>query len=349
MNDLQQSQLEKTTSAAQPLRLLGLAGALGTGGWIVYSATMVDHNMPLPLAIESNRRMFTSVSAGLLNYYVDAAEDTRPLVLLHSINAAASAYEMRPIFERYRGRRTVYALDLPGYGFSERSDRYYTPALFSGAIRDFLADVVGEPADVVALSLSSEFAARTAVERPEHFHSLAAISPTGLSADAERATPQSSATATRQRYGNGAGGSNAVLNLFYFPLWSQPFFDLLTTRPILRYYLNKSFYGRVDDGMLDYAYLSSHQPGAKHAPLHFISGKLMTPNVSRDYYSKLQRPGLLIYDKDPYTGFEALPDLLLAQPNWSAVRVTPTRGLPQFEQMETLGKVLDNFWQGIGS
>jgi pimeloyl-ACP methyl ester carboxylesterase len=103
-------------------------------------------------------------------------------VLIHSVNAAASAYEMRPIFEQYRGKRPIYALDLPGFGFSERSDRRYTPQLFSEAIADLLRTQVREtqPVDIVALSLGCEFAASVALAMPERVRSLALISPTGL-------------------------------------------------------------------------------------------------------------------------------------------------------------------------
>lgn len=345
MSDLEKRSGQKDSTGLGPLTLLGVAGLAGAGGWIIYSSTMIDHNMPLPLAIDSDRQMFSSVSAGLLNYYVDESADGVPLVLVHSVNAGASAYEMRPIFEQYRGARKVYALDLPGFGFSERTDRYYTPELYAGAIRDFLSDVVGEPADVVALSLGSEFAARVAVERPELVHSLITISPTGLSTGKQRVTPQNAVEQNDRSLQR--GGNDGLLNLFRFPLWSQAFFDLLATRASIVYFLGKSFHGSVDEGLANYSYLSTHQPGARYAPLHFISGHLFTPEVMRAYYAKLHCPGLIIYDKDGYTSFEALPDLLLAQPSWSAVRITPTRGLPQFEQMSTLRKVLDNFWQGI--
>src|SRR5690606_13097347 len=137
------------------------AGALAmAGGWMLYSHLVVDHNMLLPPAIDSDLFFYRDPQAGLLYYYADRQQEGRPLVLVHSINAGASAYEMRPIFERYRRQRPVYALDLPGFGFSERTDRAYSPALYEQAISNFLANVVGGPADVVALSLGSEFAAR---------------------------------------------------------------------------------------------------------------------------------------------------------------------------------------------
>lgn len=55
----------------------------------------------------------------------DGEVDHRPLLLIHSVNAAASAFEVKPLFYYYRGRRPMYALDLPCFGQSDRSDRFY--------------------------------------------------------------------------------------------------------------------------------------------------------------------------------------------------------------------------------
>ena len=53
---------------------------------------------------------------------------------MHSINASASAAEVRPLHEHHRATRTVFSIDLLGYGFSERSDRSFTPRLMTGAL-----------------------------------------------------------------------------------------------------------------------------------------------------------------------------------------------------------------------
>ncbi|MBZ0291792.1 MAG: alpha/beta hydrolase, partial [Anaerolineae bacterium] len=163
--------------------LLAAVGAVAgaAGGWIIYSSRSIDHDLHLPKAIDAEKQRFLGTrTTRFMNYYADTSAEGRPLVLIHSINAAASAYEMKPIFEHYRGSRPVYALELPGFGFSERSDRYYSYEMFKDAILDFMVDVVKEAADVVALSLSCEFMARAALEAPEHFHSLVMISPSGF-------------------------------------------------------------------------------------------------------------------------------------------------------------------------
>ena len=179
---------------------------------------------------------------------------------------------MKPLFDRYRGERPVYALDLPGYGFSNRARRHYTPELFADAILEFLATQVSEPADVVALSLSSEFVARAAFKAPERFKSLTFISPTGMNTKREA---RSSDKAGKE------GGNDTFYSVASNPLWARAFYDLIATPASIHYFLQQSFVGAVPPDLAAYAYLTSHQPGAEHVPLYFISGKLFTPAGAR--------------------------------------------------------------------
>lgn len=304
--------------------------------WIAYSATRIDHQMELKPAVDAERRLYSSARAGQLSYYVDRGGSGRPLVLIHSINAAGSAYEMRPIFNAFRGTRPVYALDLPGFGFSDRSERTYSPALYRDAIVDFLTDVVGEAADVVALSLGSEFAASAALASPQSVASLALISPTGFGYRPNAASPQDAA---------GSSLSDRAYAVLSFPLWAQGLYDLLATRRSIRYFLQMNFVGPVDAGLEDYAYATTHQPGARHAPLHFVSGKLFTPTIRQQVYEHLTQPALVIYDSDPNVRFDELEPMLRAHSNWQAARVTPSLGLPQFEQMPAVERALRSFWE----
>jgi pimeloyl-ACP methyl ester carboxylesterase len=318
----------------------GVISAVGLGVpllWIGYSALFVDHHLPLPPAIDATRRTFTSPEAGTLSYYVDKMANGRPLVLLHSINAGASAYEMHPLFEHYREQRPVYALDLPGFGFSDRSDRVYSAALYTSAIIDFLQQEVprDDGVDLIALSLSSEFAARAAHRHPDLIRSLALISPTGFTGrGSEHRGERSSQSTTAER----------LYRAFAFPLWSQAFYDLLVTRASIRYFLKHSFAGPVDQGLVDYDYVTTHQPGARYAPLYFVSGKLFTSDIRSTVYEQVEQPVLVLYDQDPYIRFDTLPGMIEQHANWQATRITPTRGLPHFEQMNETAQALDAFW-----
>ncbi|HEX6385170.1 MAG TPA: alpha/beta fold hydrolase [Anaerolineae bacterium] len=315
--------------------LLGLPLALASS-WIIYSNLAIDRDLALPDAIPAGRSDFTASDGHRLSYYHDRQAEGRPLVLIHSVNAAASSYEMRPLFLYYRSQRPVFALDLPGYGFSERTDRAYSPMVFAEAIVDLLTTQVGEAADVVALSLGGEFAARAARARPDLFHSLVLISPTGFSRSKE-------GDVSRRTGSKNSGAS--FFSLLSFPLWRRPFFDLLTTRRSIRYFLRQSFAGPVDSGLVDYAYLTSHQPGAEHVPLYFVSGQLFTPDAFETIYERVDVPTLVIYDQDAFVSFDRLPDLLQKKPNWQAQRITPTRGLPHFEKLPEVTEALNHFWR----
>lgn len=327
---------EAASLADRNLKSLSALTLTAIGGWIIYSHLGIDHQVLLPDAVPGERKVYASRDSGQLSYYFTRGQTGRPLVLIHSINAAASAYEMRPLFLHYRERRPVYALDLPGFGFSERSKRIYTPQLYKAAILDFLATQVGEPADVVALSLSSEFAAQAALEQPALFNSLVLISPTGFRLNQGKTSSQQASQ---------LGVSNVVHPVFSFPVWARPFYDGLSTRTGIEYFLKKSFIGGVPQDLVDYDYATAHQPGAEHAPLYFISGKLFTRNIRQAVYEKLQVPTLVVYDRDGFTSFERLPETLVRNSFWQAVRLVPTLGLPQFERTEDTIEVLDGFWK----
>lgn len=308
------------------------------GGLVTYKVATLDRDMPIGPAVDAPRDEFYGKHSTLLSYYADERGDGRPLVLLHSINAAANAYEVRPLFQHFQSKRPVYALDLPGFGFSERTNRKYSTDLYVTAITDFLEQIVGEPADVLALSLTSEFLAHASKQSPDLFNSITLISPTGLAPQREQGSSQNT-----QDHNSDNGFYKFLTN----PIWSQGLYDLLVTKPSLRYFLKMNFYGQLDDGLLDYHYRSTHQANARFAPLTFVSGSLFTRSIMETTYKHLQIPVLVLYDEDPNVNFDLLPEVLQANQNWRARRILNTRGLPHFERLDMTLKALNNFWADI--
>lgn len=255
----------------------------------------------------SGERRETRHRAGLVSYYV--AGDGPPLLLIHSINAAASAYEMGPIHERMKATRRVYTLDLPGYGFSERSERPYDIRLLTNAVLDML-DVIREahgsaPVGALALSLSAEFLARAATEAPDGFATLAFVTPTGFAKGAQRkrAAPETSMEVPGMR------------RFFGTPL-GKPLFRLLTTRASLRYFLERTFGGKtVPDAFVSYDYHTAHQPGAEHAPFAFLSGQLFSRDV-RNLFEGLNMPVYVLHGtKGDFRDFSE-SGWAIARKNW---------------------------------
>ncbi len=168
----------KVLGLAARTTLAGIAAALG---WIAYSRKAVNRALPIPAPLDLPEQTLTAGLAGRLSYYADTTGAGRPVLFVHSINAAASSYDHRPLFERLRGKRPVYAFDLPGFGLSDRQNRLYTPELFVHAILAMIKEIdAPDGIDVVALSLGCEFAALAALRAPTQVHSLSFISPTGF-------------------------------------------------------------------------------------------------------------------------------------------------------------------------
>ncbi|NVO16898.1 MAG: alpha/beta fold hydrolase [Rhodoplanes sp.] len=327
---------------------LGLAAlpAAAALGWLACSTFLIPNRMRLPPALPGDQRDMDSV-AGRLSYYTAGPAVTTapvaeaslpPLLLIHSVNAAASAYEVRPLYEAARAKRTVYALDLPGFGFSERSRREYTPRLMTDAIHAMVEEirrVHGEgPIDAIALSLGAEFLARAAVEAPDTFRSIALVSPTGLDSRGPYDGPPGS---TR--------GKSALYGAFSFPVWGRAVFDLLNTRPSARYFLEKAWGSKnIDEGLRDYDYVTAHQPGAEHAPFYFVSGFLFSRDITR-VYRQLRLPVLVIRGiRGDFTDYGQL-DMMAARPNWT-VRVFPTGAFPHFEVPDEVDRAYDSFVAG---
>jgi pimeloyl-ACP methyl ester carboxylesterase len=274
----------------------------------------------LPDALSGDRFGFDS-RAGRLNAYV--AGEGPPLLLIHSINAVASAAEVRPLFEQMRRLYTVFALDLPGFGGSDRSDRRYTPRLMTDAIHAILphiAERCGErPVHACALSLSAEFLARAAAESPGAFRTLALVSPTGFSGSRERRGPQESTY-----------GMPWLYSLLRGPGWGRWLYRGLTRPGVIRYFLRRTWGSRdIDEALWAYDVLCGRQEGAWHAPLYFLSAGLFSADI-HSVYERLAMPVWLTHGvRGDFTDYRGT-SMLKGRANWR-VQVYQSGALPHFE------------------
>jgi pimeloyl-ACP methyl ester carboxylesterase len=295
----------KTSIAPIVAATTTLAGVGLVLGWIAYSRTKIRHDLPLTAALDGELRTYDSAAAGLLAYYVGGPANPKsklpPVLLIHSVNAAASSFEMRPLFERLIRTRRVYALELPGFGFSERVDRVYTPELMRDAILAMInGPLKGGPVDAVALSLGGEFLALAAESQPRAFRRLAFLSPTGFGRRAQSLRPNA-----------------GLLRFLRAPAWRRELFDLLTTRLSIGFFTRQSAKKPLPADFSDYAYETAHQPEAENAPYSFVSANLFTPNIL-DTYRDLKQPSLLIHGQDRFADFDHL-EQVLTNPAWSVL------------------------------
>jgi pimeloyl-ACP methyl ester carboxylesterase len=246
-----------------------------------------------------------------------------PLLLVHSVNAAASAAEVRPVYEHFAATRRVFAYDMPGYGLSERADIAYTPRLMTDALHTVAAEVrrrcdPGRPVDAMAVSLGCEFLARAAVEQPADWGRLAFVSPTGFNGRSPR---------------RGAPGSTREIGwlrrLLQVP-WAPSLFRALTRPGVVRYFLQRTWGRRqIDETLWAYCVQSAREPGAQHAPLQFLSGCMFSADI-HDVYERVSQPAWMSQAaRGDFTDYRQA-QRVAHKPNWT-IDVLQAGALPYFE------------------
>lgn len=206
----------------------------------------------------------------------------RPLVLVHGIGAGESSYEWRQNFAALSEHFKVYALDLPGFGRSERRDVAYSADIYITAILDFIRDVVQESASILASSLSGAYAIKLAALRPELIDRLVLVAPTGLER-LLRPLPVLSPMA---------------FGAFNIPAYGESIYNGIASRGYIESYLRQNLYvdpARVTPPLVDHYYRSAHQPGGQYALRSFLSG-LLTCDVNQ-VYPEIRQPVLIVWGR----------------------------------------------------
>jgi pimeloyl-ACP methyl ester carboxylesterase len=254
-----------------------------------------------------------------------------PVALLHGIHPAAWSYEWRSNVDALSEGHDVFALDLLGFGMSDRPQAKYSARLYLRLIDDFARQQIGEPATLVAASLTAAYAAVLGARDPGQYPSLVLIEPTGLVRHNGAAT---------------AGGdvTRLVVNA---PLVGAAVFNTLASRRSLRYWLERAYVDLafVTPELVDIYHRASHQPGARHAPAAFLSGHL---NLDvRGAVRRLRQPVLLVWgEQAAETPVEDARGFLALNPGIQLTILDPAGMLPNDEQAAEFNGVVTRFLAG---
>jgi pimeloyl-ACP methyl ester carboxylesterase len=225
---------------------------------------------------------------GRVFYKSSRAETTAlPLVFVHGIGAGSSSFMWRKNFDDLAQHFRVYALDLLGFGFSDKpATAPYSADLYVDLITDFIREVAGYPSNVIASSLGAAYAIRVADEHPELINAMVLNGPAG--SDSLNRRP-------------GMAGA-AFYGLLQSPELGTSFYNVMASeRSIREYARDHLFYNqhRVTDRLVTNLYATSHQPGAQHAIAAFLSGYLNTD--TRSPFSRLTQRTVLVWGKQDTT------------------------------------------------
>ena len=205
----------------------------------------------------------------------------RPVLLVHGLHAGAWSFEWRHVAGALAAHHTVYALDLLGFGRSDRPAVDYTAALYQQLVLDFAVRVIGAPVPIVAAGVSGAHAVLLAARDAERWPAVVLSVPTGIA---------------RTRARRGLTG-DALRLLVESPVVGTSVYNALVTRAALRQFFEEVYArrARVTPELVDQYYASSHQPGAKHALAALVSGRLDVD--VRHALRRLTQPLLVVWGK----------------------------------------------------
>ena len=105
-----------------------------------------------------------------------------PILLIHDISTFSSVYEWNKTMEKLSKKHTVYAVDLPGCGHSEKDPITYTIYLYQLIIGAFIKRVIRQKTDIVTSGLSSAIAIQLKYYEPALINKVILSAPVAPSA-----------------------------------------------------------------------------------------------------------------------------------------------------------------------
>ena len=253
-----------------------------------------------------------------------------PILLLHSFGPGHDSKEWQRTAELLAETHRVFALDLLGWGRSEKPQLTYDGEIYIQLVRDFLEDVVRDRVLVAAAGLSAAYAIQLAADHPELMRSLALVCPLGL-----------------DLHGEEPDLKDALLHRFLrLPIVGTSALNIFTSRSGISNHLRNEIYAapeRVDAALVEHHYRASHEPGASAALAAYLAGYLNHSVV--DVLPRLNLPVWIGWGRQAKSPAVDRSDQWLKHLPGSHLEVFEGAGsLPHAEAPVPFSRSLTSFW-----
>jgi len=230
------------------------------------------------MSTQNPQDRYIEVESVKTRYWALGDEGTT-VILIHGIGAAVESWALNihALAEHHR----VYALDLVGFGYSDKPPARYSYSYLSQFVADFMKAQAVAQASLVGHSLGGGVALKLAIQHPEKVEKLVLVGSTGL-------------------------GREAPL---FFRLSSLPIVGEFLTRPSRKgtaQFLRECFYdpAMVTEEMIEQSYGLDSLPGAQETYLstvraiaNIFGGREGVIRGFVDNLGKITAPTLIVWGK----------------------------------------------------
>jgi 2-hydroxy-6-oxonona-2,4-dienedioate hydrolase len=249
---------------------------------------------------------------GLRIRYVDAGSG-EPVLLMHGLGGSIESWtnNIEELSKSFR----VIAVDLPGFGLSDKPKINYTIKFYMQFVVQFLKQLRLGQASMVGSSLGGHVAAEVAINRPSLVRRLVLTSPAG-------ALPRS------------FKGSRA--------LWK--YVKVINAKSVqqVKQALSAVDNKPVDDSYAQLVYQKMSTPGAKEAFLSALAGSARAPRLN-SRLNRIKAPTLLLWGKEDYMIPVKFVEPFVKMKNCRIVMLENCGHRPHFERPELFNRIVADF------
>ncbi len=189
-------------------------------------------------------------------YYVKAGQDNKtkpPLLMVHGFGASTDHW--RKNIEQLQQTFQVWAIDLLGFGRSQKPKLQYSATLWRDQLHDFITEVIGQPVVLAGNSLGGYASLCVAAQKPESTKGLILINSAGPFSDSEPKVEPNSFKKLINKISR---------SLLLQPWASYLLFQYVRRKSIIRKTLKKVYidHNAVTDRLIEDIYRPSCDPGA---------------------------------------------------------------------------------------
>lgn len=290
-------------------------------------ANMSDH-------LSSSNGKFYSWKNG--DIYFTKSGKGEPVLLIHDLYPASSAYEWSNTIGKLSQTNTVYTIDLLGCGRSDKPKITYTNYLYVQLVNDFIRDIIGRKTNVIATGDSISFVIMACCMEKDNFDNIIAVSPADLYKLSK--TP--------------GGKNNALKWLLETPLVGTTIYNTIMSKNQIIDDVCCKFYHRghmAPTKLIDTYYHAAHMGGNR--------GKYLLASI-KSYYTNINivhalkninHNICLIGSKENEDMMDIMEDYTSFNPAIETAYISGTEYLPQLEQPDKFAELISILLQNGSS
>jgi pimeloyl-ACP methyl ester carboxylesterase len=244
--------------------------------------------------------------------YIDAGQG-EPVLLIHGLGGSIESWTNN-IGELAKSLRVI-AVDLPGFGLSDKPKMKYTIKFYREFVVQFLKLLQLEQVSLVGSSLGGHVAAEVAINRLSLIKKLVLISPPGVLPRSFKGSP---ALWKYVKMINAKSAQQVKQALF-----------VLDNKP-------------VDDSYAQLVYEKLLMPGAKEAFLSALAGSAQAPRLTNRLH-RIKAPMLLLWGKEDHMIPVKFVQPFVKMKNCRIIMLENCGHRPYFAQPELFNRIVAEF------